>query len=126
MERISREGVYEAESVAYIRNYIFPIYLNSRDVPGKSVLIKVNRGMGRLNIDLLAKLIANGFALYSVVPNFTAVTQEMGRNYSPFKTAFRQVFYRVVQQQITKKVSVSLLPTLFSLIVFGGINPETG
>ena len=60
------------------------------------------------------------------MPNSTAFTQEMDSNYGPFNTLFCQVLDQVVHQQITRKVYVFLLPTLSGLIVFVGINTETG
>ena len=97
-----QECMDEAKFAAYIRNYICPLYPNSRDVSGKRVFIKADSQLGRLIIGLLAKMCANGFILYPVVPNSTAVTQETYRKYSHFKTALRQVLDRVVQQRITK------------------------
>lgn len=64
----------EREFFTYIRNLIVPLYPDTRDVPSKYVIIKVDSGLGRLNMALLAKLRANGFVLYPGVPNSTAVT----------------------------------------------------
>ena len=121
----AKGGVDEADFVAYIINYILPIYPNSRGVPFKRILINMDSRPGQFNIYILVKLRANGLILYPGVPNSTGITQETDRNYGPFKAAFCQVLDRVFQQYITKKVSVSLLPTLVSLIVFGGIYPKT-
>ena len=40
----ARGGVDEENFVMYVRNSIFPLYPNSRDVPVKRVLIKVDSG----------------------------------------------------------------------------------
>ena len=42
----SKGGMDEADFAAYTRNFIFPLYPNSRDMPGKRVLIMVDRGPG--------------------------------------------------------------------------------
>ncbi len=52
------------------------------------MILKVDSGPGRMNMDLLAKLKMLGFILYPCVPNTTHVTQETDQNYGPFRMQF--------------------------------------
>ncbi len=54
-------GMDEIEFKKYIKNSILHLYPDACDVPGKRVIIKVNSGPGRLNIELLAELRLMGF-----------------------------------------------------------------
>ncbi len=56
---------------------------------GRSVVIKCNSGLGRLNPTLLEYLHYHGFILYPGIPNTTAVTQEMDQSYGPLQSAIR-------------------------------------
>ena len=46
----------EAEFAKYVKNNIIPLYPDALDVPGKRVMLKVDSGPGRLNIELLEEL----------------------------------------------------------------------
>jgi hypothetical protein len=119
-------GMDEIEFEKYIKNSILHLYPDACDVPGKRVIIKVDSGPGRLNLELLAELRLMGFYLYPGVPNTTAVTQETDRNYGPFKSRFRRNLGDIVDARIEQNKSVSLQPWLIGMIVFGGTDPETG
>jgi hypothetical protein len=82
-------GMDEAEFEKYFRNCILQLFPDAIDLPGFCVMVKVDSGPGRLNVNLLAGLCLLGFYLYPGVPNTTAVTQETDRNYGPFKGRFR-------------------------------------
>ena len=61
----------------YFRNCILPLFPDALDLPGFCIMVKVDSGPGRLNVNLLAKLRLLGFCLYpGVSKNTTAVTQE--------------------------------------------------
>ena len=81
-------GMDEAEFEKYFRNCILPLFPDALDLLGFCVMVKVDSGPGRLNINLLAELHLLGFYLYPSVPNTTAVTQETDRNYRPSKGWF--------------------------------------
>ena len=49
---------------------------------------------------LLARLCIIGFLLYPGVPNTTAVSQEIDKNYGPFKTAFRIILDEIFQERM--------------------------
>ena len=84
----------------------------------------MDSGPGRLNVQLLCKFCLLGFILYHGVPNTTAVSQETGCNYGPFKTALRQILDVVVQNIITTNKLTSLPPWIVGFIVFGGNDTE--
>ena len=60
-----------------------PLYPDAQDTPGKIVLIIVDSGPGRLDLDMLATLRARGFYLMAGITNTAHVTQETDRNYGP-------------------------------------------
>jgi hypothetical protein len=119
-------GMDEAEFEKYFRNSILPLFPDALDLPGFRVMVKVDSGPGRLNVNLLAELRLLGFYLYPGVPNTTAVTQETDRNYGPFKGRFRANLGEIVDARMAAKKSISLQPWLVGLIVFGGSDEETG
>jgi len=119
-------GMDQAEFEKYIRNSILPLFPDACDLPGKRVMIKVDSGPGRLNVELCAELKLMGWYMYPGVPNTTAVTQETDRNYGPFKGQFRSNLGNLVDARIKAKKSVSLQPWLVGLVVFGGTDEETG
>ena len=116
----------EAKFKKYFCNYILPLFPNALDLPGFHVMVKLDSGPGRLNINLLAELCLLGFYLYPGVPNTMAVTQETDQNYWPFKGQFRANLGEIVDARISAKKSISLQPWLVGLIVFGGTDEETG
>ena len=75
---------------------------------------------------LLAQICLLGFVLHPGVPNTTAVSQETDRTYGPFKTAFRIILDKIFQERMLKKRKMALNPWLVGLVVFGGVDPETG
>ncbi len=110
-----------------LKNNIIPLFPDALDVPGKRVMLKVDSGPGRMNIELLVELHLLGFYLYPSVPNTTAVSQETDQNYGPFKTQFQKNLAAVVmEQRLEQNKSVSLQPWIVGLIVFGGTDPVTG
>lgn len=82
-------GMNDTELEKYLFNSIVPLYPDAEDKPGKRVLIKVDNGPGRKNVQMLAALRDRGFYVYPGVPNTTAVSQQTDQNYGPFKSAFR-------------------------------------
>jgi hypothetical protein len=69
-------GMDEEEFAKYLFNSIVPLFPHAKDKPGHHVLLKVDSGPGRMNLNLLTKLRLLGFVLYPCVPNTTHVTQE--------------------------------------------------
>jgi hypothetical protein len=71
-----RAGMNAVELDKYLKNSILPLYPDIQDLPGKRVVLKMDSGPGRLNVEMLADLRLQG--LYSIpgVPNTTAKTQE--------------------------------------------------
>ena len=119
-------GMDDIEFEKYMKNNIMPLFPDALDIPGKRVLVKVDSGPGRCNLELLAELRVRGWYLYPGVPNTTAVSQETDRNYGPFKTQFRNNLAAIVAARLAAKKSVSLQPWLVGLIVFGGVDEITG
>ena len=93
----SSGGMDDTEFAKYIENSIMPLFPDAEDQYGKRVLIKCDGGPGRMNKNLLAKLRMRGFILYPGLPNSTHVTQETDRNYSVFKSKFRENLQKITQ-----------------------------
>ena len=111
-------GMNSYELDKYIRKAILPLYPDVADVPGKRVLLKVDSGPGRMNVEMLASLRLQGVYLAPGVPNSTHVTQETDQNYGLYKGAYRSNLRTLVEarQARRKTITVSDLP----LLVFGG------
>ena len=87
------------------------------------MIVKVDSGPGRTNIEMLAYLKVLGIYCVPGVPNTTHVTQETDQNYGLFKTIFRSNIETLSQARfdIQKTLQVQDLP----LLVFGGIDDIT-
>ena len=87
------------------------------------MIVKVDSGPGRTNIEMLAYLRVLGIYCVPGVPNTTHVTQETDQNYGLFKTIFRSNIETLSQARfdIQKTLQVQDLP----LLVFGGIGDIT-
>jgi hypothetical protein len=118
-------GMEEEEFAKYLFNSIVPLFPHAKDKPGHHVLLKVDLGSGRMNLNLLAKLRLLGFVLYPCVPNTTHVTQETDQNYGPFKTQFLSNLDLIVDKRLTAKKSLFLQQKFVGLPLFGGVDRET-
>ncbi len=96
----------------YIMTSILPLYPHARNRAGKRVMLKVDSGPGRMNVDLLEKLRHLGFVMYPCVPNTTHVMQETDQQYGPFKTQFVTNLNIIVDVRLDENISVSLQPRL--------------
>jgi len=112
-------GMDDDEFFKYLKVNIIPLYPDALDVKGKRVMIKIDSGPGRLNMDMIVYCRSLGFYLFPSVPNATSVSQETDRNYGPFKTAFRKNLSIVVEARIAQNLSTSIPPYMIGLIVFG-------
>jgi hypothetical protein len=110
-------GMNAVELDKYINSAIVPLYPDMEDVPGKRVIIKVDSGPGRTNLQMLSEAKLKGLYIYPSVPNTTSVTQEADELYGPFKTIYRinlQLLTEIRYQQ-RKPVQITDLP----ILVFG-------
>ena len=116
----SKGGMNSLELDKYIKKAILPLYPDVADVAGKRVLLKVDSGPGRMNVEMLADLRLQGVHLVPGVPNTTHVTQETDQNYGLFKSGFCSNLRLLSEKRQAKRrtIGVSDLP----LLVFGGYN----
>jgi hypothetical protein len=119
-----KAGMNAVELNKYIANSILPLFPDMEDVPGKRVLLKVDSGPGRNNIEMLADLRLQGCYLVPGVPNTTAVTQETDQNYGPFKDKFRANIRKLTHGRFDKKMG--LVVTDIPFLVFGGTCAKCG
>jgi hypothetical protein len=118
-------GMDSKEFKKYVPKSIVPLK-TARDKPGHCVMLKVDRGPGRMNLNLLARLRQLGFVMYPGMPNTTHVSQETDQQYGDFKTQFTINLDTIVEGRINNGVSLSLQPKLMGLPLFGGVDSETG
>ena len=84
------------------------------------MILNLDSGTGRLVVKLLFRLRLLVFVLYPVSLNTTALSQETDRNHGPFKTSFRIILDKIVQERMFKKRK------LVGVVIFDGVDPETG
>ena len=116
----------DCEFEKYVIQLIKHLYPNTFDRPGMRLILKCDSGLWRLQLELLAKLRFIGVYLYPCVPNTTAVTQETDRTYGKFKSQYRRNLELLVDEQVNQDMSVSVPQYKHGLLVFGGIDEDTG
>ena len=79
-------GMNKSAFYKYITEFVFKLYPDAADIPGKRVLIKIDSGPGRMYPELQRRLRARGFCVFPGVPNGTEVGQEMDQLYAYLKT----------------------------------------
>ena len=117
-------GMNAIELHKYFAKSILPLYPDIEDVPLKRVIMKLDSGPGRLNLEMLAELRLKGLYLVPGVPNTTSKTQETDQNYGPFKNAYRSNIRTLTHARFEKDLSVT--PSDLPLLVFGGVDDKTG
>ncbi len=101
-------GMDNKEFEKYMINMIVPLYLNAKERPGKRAIIKVDSGLGRMNLNLITRLRFLGFILYPCISNTIHVMQDkMDQNYGPFKTQFPIKLEEIIDARINEKKSLS-------------------
>ncbi len=60
----AKGGMDDNEFFEFIKNSIFPLYPFARDKPGHRVILKVDSGLGRNFVELLAECRVHGFYIY--------------------------------------------------------------
>ena len=107
----------------YFRTNIASLYPDVEDKVGKRVMVKVDSGPERLEIDFLAKTRPSGFIIYPSVLNTTAVTQETDLSYGPFKSKFTKNLKALPDARMFGDFPMSFPPWMVGLLVFEVINP---
>ena len=102
----------------YINKTIVPLYPDAADIAGKRVMLKVDSGPGRNDVQLLTELQLKGFYVTPCVPNTTHVTQETDQSYGLFKTNYRKNLESITEYRFTR--GLTLKTTDLGLLVFGG------
>jgi hypothetical protein len=82
-----------------LMHYMVTLFPDAADVDGKRVLIKIDGGPGRLDVQSLAELRALGCYLFPGVQNTTQITQETDQNYGLFKSMLRQYIQVLLNEQ---------------------------
>ncbi len=121
----AKRGMDNEQFKEYFKTNIAPLYPDAEDEHGKRIMVKVDSGPGRLEIDFLAEAQTLGFIIYPSVPNTIAVTQESDQSYGPFKSKFVQNIKALSDAQINGDFPRSLLPWMVGLLVFGGTDPAS-
>ncbi len=112
-------GMDSKEFEKYVLGSVVPLYPIARDKPGHRVMLKVDSGPSRMNLNLLVRLRRLGFVMYPGMPNTTHISQETDQQYGAFKTQFTINLDTIVEGWINNGVSLSLQPKLVGLPLFG-------
>jgi len=88
-EQNSRHELNAVKLEKYMRKLIHPLFPDATDEDLHCVLLKVDSGSGRMNLEMLATLRLQTFYLVPGMPNTTSVTQETDQNYEPFKGGYQ-------------------------------------
>jgi hypothetical protein len=115
-------GMDSTELAKYLEKRILPLSPDLEDTPGKRILIKVDSGPGRTNIEMLAKFRLRGVYFVTGVPNTTHVTQETDQNYGPFKTVYLHNLEIFVKSRYARGMTLSVAD--IPLLIFGGKDGE--
>eukprot|EP00804_Cyclotella_cryptica_P002589 CCRYP_010430-RA/>CCRYP_010430-RA protein AED:0.08 eAED:0.03 QI:0/0/0/1/0/0/2/0/413 len=119
----AKGGMDNEQFKEYFKTNIAPLYPDAEDKAGKRVMVKVDSGPGRLEIDFLVEARTSGFISYHSVPNTMAMTQETDQSYCPFKSKFAQNLRALSDARINGDFPTSLPPWMVGLLVFGGTDP---
>ena len=79
-------GMNNKEFKKYIAELVTLLYTNVANIPGKQVMIKIDGGPGRIQVDMLLYLKLLGVFLYPTIPNNTTVQQETDQNCGLFQS----------------------------------------
>ena len=109
-----KAGMDVVEFCKYVENCIVPLYPDAEDVAGKRVLLIVDSGPGRIQVEMLARLKLKGIYLKPGVPNTTHITQPTDQNYGLFKSIYRS------NLKLLTKHTTTIKHTSIPLMVFGG------
>ena len=109
-----KAGMDVEEFCKYVEDCIVPLYPDARDEPGKRVLLIVDSGPGRTQVEMLARLRTKGIYVKPGVPNTTHITQPTDQNYGMFKSIYRSNLKLLTQH------TTSIKHTSIPLLVFGG------
>jgi len=88
-------GMDDQEFYKYISNSVRALFPDVADRDGRCVIVKIDSGPGRTNMELLCCLRHIGILLFPCVPNTTAVTQETDQSYGYFKTIYRSNLHKL-------------------------------
>ena len=106
---------------------ILPLCPDIADVRGKRVIMKVDSGPGRMNLEMLASLRLQGLYLVPGVPNATGKTQETNHNYGPFKGTFRANIRTLSQTRFDNRLPIRVtdIPLLVAIESHGQLSRLT-
>ena len=119
-----RGGMNAEELDKYMRGSILPLFPDLEDKPGKRIVVKIDSGPGRRNVEMLASLKLLGAYLVPGVPNTTGKTQETDQNYGVYKSSFRQNLRVLSQSRFDANMTLQVAD--LPLLVFGGKCRRTG
>ncbi len=83
----SKGGTDSRVLAQLLSSYVERLYLDARDEVGCRVLLKIDGGPGRLDLNSLAELRSRGVYLFPGVQNTTHVSQETDQDYGILQTA---------------------------------------
>ena len=118
-------GMDDDQFAKYLLNLISAIFPDCADKRGRRVIINIDSGPGRTNVELLARLQMMGVYLYPGVPNTTSVSQETDRNYGVFKSIYRENIEMFAYNRERCNMSTTPNMAIVGLFIFGGPDSKT-
>jgi len=109
-----RGGMNSVELDKCMKKAILPLFPDVEDVPCKHVLLKLDSGLGQMNLDMPADLVLQGVQVIPGIQNTMHVTQETDQNCVLCKRNLQLLLEAM--QKMRKRIMASDLP----LLVFGG------
>ena len=101
---VNEKGGTDAEALhKMLKKLTKTLWPDVSDTPGKRVIIKIDGGPGRLNVEMLADLRLLGVYLFPGIQNTTHATQETDQNYGEFKSQIRAIIRQLLQEKITNQ-----------------------
>jgi hypothetical protein len=104
----------------YIGKNIMRLYPDACDEFGKCVLLEMDSGPGRDNLELIIKLRLREFYLYPSTPNVTHVMQEMDAWLGNLKTVFYPNLHLVTEAYVPRGKNMPNSEDTMGLLIFGG------
>ena len=94
--------------------------------PGHHLLQKCDSGPGQLQIALFTKLRYLGVYVYPCMPNMMFIIQETNRMYGTFKMRYHLNLELLCDDMVRQNKTVLVSQQKQGLLVFGGLDDDTG
>jgi hypothetical protein len=116
---VNPKGGTDSRVFAQCKSYVEQLYPDAKDEAGFRVLLKIDGGPGRLNLNSLAELRACRVYLFPGVQNTTNVSQVTDQNNGIFKSLLRQYVQVLMNEAYREAQGNGLAPSGLSRKCYG-------